>query len=77
MDSFEKPPEPALLATMPRPLQWLLLALLSVLLATLLELGHLPAALLIGPMIAGIAVGTIGAAIRVPKALYALSQGVV
>jgi membrane AbrB-like protein len=77
MDSFEKPPEPALLATMPRPLQWLLLALLSVLLATLLELGHLPAALLIGPMIAGIAVGTNGAAIRVPKALYALSQGVV
>ncbi len=77
MKSPEKPPEPALLATMPRALQWLLLILLSVLLATLLELGHLPAALLIGPMIAGVAVGTNGAIIRVPKALYALSQGVV
>ncbi|MDP3895996.1 MAG: AbrB family transcriptional regulator [Mesorhizobium sp.] len=65
------------MASWPRWLQWLLLVGLSAALAGLLELARLPAALLIGPMIAGIVAGTNGADIRLPKSIYAGSQAIV
>ena len=53
MDNLAQPkPEP--LTTAPPFLQWGLLTACSALLATLLELASLPAALLIGPMMAAI-----------------------
>ncbi|RUV83472.1 AbrB family transcriptional regulator [Mesorhizobium sp. M1A.F.Ca.IN.020.32.1.1] len=61
-----------------RPLQqWLALVVLSLLFAGALELAALPAALLIGPMLAAILAGTNGATVRVPRALFGSAQAVV
>lgn len=59
------------------PVRWGLLGALSALLATLLNLLGLPAALLLGPMIAAAAFGTSGAGIRLPRPLQIAAQGVV
>ncbi len=76
MDNLAQPkPEP--LTTAPRFLQWGLLTACSALLATLLELASLPAALLIGPMMAAILCGTYGATVRVPRPLFAAAQAIV
>ena len=56
----------ALLAGVPRVAQWAILLALSLVFAFLLELTGLPAALLLGPMIAAILVETNGGIIRVP-----------
>ncbi|MCO5070486.1 MAG: AbrB family transcriptional regulator [Rhizobiaceae bacterium] len=65
------------LARLPRGVQWLLLIVLSIILAGALEVAHLPAALLIGPMVAGIVIGTNGGTLRVPKAGFAFGQALV
>ncbi|WEX07590.1 AbrB family transcriptional regulator [Chelativorans sp. AA-79] len=65
------------LEKVPPALQWLMLLLLSALFAGLLELLGLPAAALIGPMMGGAVMGINGAAVRVPKPAFALSQGVI
>jgi len=57
--------------------QWGLLILLSAVFAGLLELCRLPAALLLGPMIAGIVVATSGGALKVPRPPYFFAQGLV
>ncbi|CAM5453803.1 membrane AbrB-like protein [Aquamicrobium terrae] len=57
--------------------QWLLLALLSAGLAMGLEMASLPAAWLIGPMLAGILAGTNGATVRMPRPVFALAQAVI
>ncbi|WP_274627950.1 AbrB family transcriptional regulator [Arvimicrobium flavum] len=67
----------ALLDTAPKPLQWLALAGLSLLFGWLLEIARLPAAALVGPMLAGIAIGVNGGAIRAPKAAFDASQAVI
>ncbi|PBC00930.1 AbrB family transcriptional regulator [Mesorhizobium sp. WSM3860] len=59
------------------PQQWLELVVLSLLFAGALELAALPAALLIGPMLAAILAGTNGATVRVPRALFGSAQAVV
>jgi membrane AbrB-like protein len=71
------PPRLELFAGMPRPAQWAILVVLSVALAALLELGQLPAALLVGPMLAGIAAGVNGATIRPPRLAFNAAQTVV
>jgi membrane AbrB-like protein len=58
-------------------LQWALLLVASVVLGTLFELAGLPAALLLGPMVAGILIGTNGGHIRVPRLPYIASQAVI
>ena len=65
------------LSRLPRSVQWFLLIILSVILAAVLEVAHLPAALLIGPMVAGIVIGTNGGTLRVPKANFAFGQALV
>ena len=50
---------------------------LSVALIIVLELAGLPAALFLGPMIAGIVIGSGGGTVRVAPNLYVLSQGVI
>jgi len=71
------PPPPELLARQSRPVQWLFLLALSVLLAAAFEFGRLPAALLIGPMLAAIFCGVNGAVIRPNRWLFMGSQAVV
>lgn len=57
--------------------QWLVLALLSAALAGGLEMAALPAAWLIGPMLAGIVAGTNGAGVRVSPPAFAAAQAVI
>lgn len=57
--------------------QWMALLLLSALLVALLEWLRLPAALLIGPMVAGIVVGVSGGSIRVPELPFTGAQAVI
>ena len=71
------PEPPARLAKFAAPWQWLLLAALSLILAIVLEVASLPAALLIGPMIAAIATGVSGATIRPAASLFVAAQGII
>lgn len=73
--SIEEPAGP--LARWPRLSRWVLLLALSVLLAGLLEWLGAPAALLLGPMVAGIAVGTNGGRLKVPASSFWLAQAVI
>ena len=57
--------------------QWLAILALSLLFAGVLEAAALPAALLIGPMFAGILAGTGGATVRVPRPAFAAAQSIV
>src|SRR5215216_2673802 len=78
--SAEQPPDqPAIerMARMRKLWQWLALLIVSLLFAGALELAALPAALLIGPMLAAIVAGTNGATVRVPRLLYIGAQAVV
>lgn len=56
--------------------QWLCLITLSAVLSTTFEYFHLPAALLIGPLISGVIVGVNQATIRVPKAAFGAAQAI-
>ena len=56
--------------------QWALLLVLSVIVGFGLQACHLPAALLLGPMIVGVVMGLMGASIRVPSRCFTLSQGI-
>ena len=62
---------------MPRMAQWVTLLLVSALLVLLLEWARLPAALMLGPMLAGILLETGGGNLRVPAMLYWGSQAVI
>jgi len=57
--------------------QWACLLLCSALFAGVLEAVHLPAALLLGPMVAGIALASAGARIRVKDTVFAATQAVI
>src|SRR5882724_11100125 len=56
---------------------WATLIFLSILIAGILQLAHLPAALLLGPMIGAIILATNGKNLRVPNFFYAFSQAVI
>lgn len=56
---------------------WLLLAAVSAGLVALLEIGRVPAALLLGPMLVGIAFGTGGSPVRVPRPVFVAAQAIV
>lgn len=79
MDSPNQPVSPAIgrMAGIAPPLQWLVILVVSVLFAGALELADLPAALLIGPMLAAIVAGTNGATVRVPHLPFAAAQAIV
>jgi membrane AbrB-like protein len=57
--------------------QWVLLLAGSGLLATLLKIAGLPAALLLGPMIAAILLAVAGGTVRVPHPAYSGAQAVI
>jgi membrane AbrB-like protein len=73
-------PEPrprGVLADVPPVQQWGILVASSVVLAAALELAHLPAALLLGPMLAGMLLSTNGGGIRAPRLPVQAAQAVV
>ncbi len=76
MDISPPPEPPGRLASLPKAGQWALLLVASVMAATLLELFHLPAALLIGPLICGIAAGVNQMQVRVAKPVFGAGQAV-
>jgi membrane AbrB-like protein len=57
--------------------QWLLLAVASAILVAILSWIQMPAAALIGPMLAAIAAGVAGATIRLPRPFFGASQAVI
>ncbi len=57
--------------------QWTLVLALSIVLVIALELVRLPAALLLGPMLAAIIVAAANGTVRVPLPAFSLAQGVV
>ncbi len=66
-----------LLGSLPQALRWLVLVAGSVLLAALLMRVRLPAALLLGPMLAAIALEAAGGNIRLPRTLLYVSQAMI
>ncbi len=76
MVTVNGPALPAL-ARLPRAGQWAVLLAVSAALAALLEVAALPAALLLGPMAAGILVGVGGGTIRVPRQPYLGAQAII
>src|SRR5262249_35495413 len=58
-------------------LQWACLVVSSIVLAAALEALHLSAALLIGPMVAGVIVASILGRISVPDWVFAATQGII
>jgi len=70
-------PPPRGLERLPPTAQWLVLLTLSLLFAAVLELARLPAALLVGPMLAAVIAGTNGATVRVPKPAFAAAQAMI
>jgi uncharacterized protein len=77
MDSSPDQPAVERMARMRPVRQWLVLLAFSLLFAGALEYAALPAALLIGPMLAAILAGTNGATVRVPRPLFAAAQAIV
>jgi membrane AbrB-like protein len=57
--------------------QWACLLALSIAFAAALEALHVSAALLIGPMIAGVIVASTAGRIRVPDTIFAATQGII
>jgi membrane AbrB-like protein len=66
-----------MLRSFPKAAQWVALAGLSALLAGLFTLLELPAALLVGAMLAGIAITSLQGSIDLPNPLFLLAQGIV
>lgn len=77
MDSSPDQPPVERMTQLHRRWQWLVLLVFSLLFAGALEIAALPAALLIGPMLAAILAGTNGATVRIPKPLFGSAQAVV
>src|SRR5690606_31262230 len=70
-------PRPQRIETWHAAVQWAVLLVISLLFAGALEIASLPAALLVGPMLAAIIAGTNGATVRVPPLGFAGGQAVV
>lgn len=64
-------------ATWPLTLRWFALLLISALVVFLLELVHLPAALLLGPMAAAVLMATMGGGVRIGNKGFTAAQGIV
>jgi len=56
--------------------QWCILLSVSLLLGFALQYFHIPAALLLGPMIVGVVMGLAGATVRIDKRLFILAQAI-
>ncbi len=77
MEAPVQPPKPEPLARMAPGVQWGLILLVSLIFAGILEFAGLPAALLLGPMFAGILAGTNGATVRLPRPIFFSAQAII
>lgn len=68
---------PTLLTALPVPLKWSLLIGLSILLVAGMEYVRMPAALLLGPMIAGLLFAINGAQLSLPRLPYTTAQALI
>src|SRR6478735_1964402 len=59
------------------PMQWACLLALSAIFVVILQSLYLPAALLLGPMLAGIVVGTSGGHIRISDIVFSGTQAII
>ncbi|TCR06747.1 AbrB family transcriptional regulator [Neorhizobium sp. JUb45] len=64
-------------ATWPVPLRWIALLLVSAVIVFLLELMHLPAALLLGPMATAVLMATMGGGVRIGSRAFTSAQGII
>lgn len=71
------PPKPPRLERLHWSAQWAFLLCVSALFVVCLEIAHMPAALLVGPMMAAIVSGTNGSTIRVHKWIFVAAQAIV
>jgi uncharacterized protein len=71
------PPAPGALDKFSKPAQWAILIAASAAIAVVLEMVAVPAALLLGPMLAGILVGVNGGRIRAPRLPVIGAQSVI
>ncbi len=67
----------SLLARFSKPTQWVFLIGITYVITSLLDLIHLPAALLLGPMIAGILSESANSSIRLPHITMSISQAII
>lgn len=67
----------AYLSELSKPLQWLILVVLSFALTALIGLTGMPAAILLGPMIAAIIIETNGGSIQLPSYAKLIAQAIV
>ncbi len=65
------------LGSLPSAVQWALLITASLAAAALLTHVHAPAALLLGPLLASMAIATAGARVKLPLAPFVFAQGMV
>jgi len=70
----QRPAPPTGLGALPAPVQWGLVGCLSVVTTVPLEIAGFPAALLMGPMLAGIVVALAGGTIRLPRFFFFFVQ---
>lgn len=75
--SLEPPADPGLLTTLPLAMRWLALALVSGVMAVVLNVLHVPAALLLGPMVAGIIVAINGARLTISRIPFVISHALI
>lgn len=75
--SGESETKPLLLSGLSLSVQWIVLLVLSFALAALVEMTGLPAAILLGPMIAAILIETNGGRIRLPSYTRLIAQAIV
>ena len=71
------PEQPGWLGGLPKALQWAILVALSAGLAALLLWLHAPAALMLGPLLAGIVFASSGGKVRPPLQPFVVAQGIV
>lgn len=64
------------LGRLPKSVQWLMMISVSLVFSVLLHHWHVPASLLVGPMVIGILMATTGATISAPAPLYLGAQSV-
>lgn len=56
--------------------QWFILVVSSLILGIIFQTFHVPAALLLGPMIVGVVMGLLGASVRIHPLFFKISQGI-
>jgi membrane AbrB-like protein len=70
------PPTPSL-RELRRAIHWAVLFVLTALLVPLLQAAHLPAAFMLGPLAAAIAVAGIEGSVRIPNALFVIAEALI